>query len=75
MKDHHFLEFYNNNIPVIICSDDTGIFQSKISDELFKICTAFNLNEEDCKKIMKDGVKYIFDENAKEKLKIILEKF
>ena len=45
LKDHHFIKYFEVNHPLCICTDDTGVFLSDLSNELLLIAEAFNLDE------------------------------
>lgn len=67
---HHFGEFYNSNYPLVISTDDKGVFDSSLSQEYHKIAIAFSLNKEQLRELAKKGIDYIFDTetNTKERL-------
>eukprot|EP00331_Platyophrya_macrostoma_P021622 CAMPEP_0176452088 /NCGR_PEP_ID=MMETSP0127-20121128/28297_1 /TAXON_ID=938130 /ORGANISM="Platyophrya macrostoma, Strain WH" /LENGTH=60 /DNA_ID=CAMNT_0017840415 /DNA_START=127 /DNA_END=305 /DNA_ORIENTATION=- len=50
--DHHFDKFVKAGIPLAICTDDTGVFDTDISQEIFRICKAFNMTEKEVKDII-----------------------
>ncbi len=51
---------------MIICTDDTMLFSTNISTELFEYAKAFDVSSEDLKQLMLKGVDAIFDETCKE---------
>lgn len=44
MKYHPFKKFYDSGVNLVICSDDPGVFQSSISDEVDLIINAFDFD-------------------------------
>ena len=51
---------------MIICTDDTMLFSTNISTELFEYSKAFDVSSEELKELMLKGVGAIFDDSCKE---------
>lgn len=51
---------------MIICTDDTMLFSTNISTELFEYSKAFDVCSEDLKQLMLKAADAIFDESCKE---------
>lgn len=67
---HHFGSFNNAGYPLVICTDDKGVFDSTLSQEYYKIATAFSLNKEQIQSLAKNAIHSIFDtEETKAKLR------
>ena len=62
---HHFDSFYCSDYPVILCTDDKGVFGSELSNEYFQVAKTFNLSEEQVSNLAKHSFNYIFDETFK----------
>eukprot|EP00922_Rhytidocystis_sp_ex-Travisia-forbesii_P022286 GHVS01032649.1.p1 GENE.GHVS01032649.1~~GHVS01032649.1.p1 ORF type:complete len:342 (+),score=67.52 GHVS01032649.1:24-1028(+) len=46
LRDHHFAGFWTREHTrglAVLCTDDTGLFETTLSDELFKMAQAFDL--------------------------------
>ncbi|CAG4940242.1 unnamed protein product [Colias eurytheme] len=70
-NSHHFKELYNANVPVIICTDDKGVFSTSLSQE-YRICAdIFGLQPPQLAKLALNAVNYIF---AVDERKSIVEK-
>jgi adenosine deaminase len=74
-KDHHFGKFWEKKHPLIICTDDAGLFETKLSNDLFLIADAYNLSEDDCFNLMMGSVEWIFDKKEIIQIKEKLIKF
>lgn len=59
LLDHNF----------IICTDDTMLFSTNISTELFEYSKAFDVSSEELKALLIENVEAIFDESCKDWLK------
>eukprot|EP00252_Welwitschia_mirabilis_P011204 TRINITY_DN25227_c0_g1_i1.p1 TRINITY_DN25227_c0_g1~~TRINITY_DN25227_c0_g1_i1.p1 ORF type:complete len:380 (-),score=91.22 TRINITY_DN25227_c0_g1_i1:542-1681(-) len=66
---HHFADLYQNKHPLILCTDDPGVFSTTISQEYALAASTFNLSREELFKLTKDAVNFTF---AEHKLKQIL---
>ncbi|XP_075145903.1 adenosine deaminase-like protein [Haematobia irritans] len=42
---HHFKNLFENNVKVVICTDDCGVFDSTLTDELFIACKIYGLSK------------------------------
>ncbi|KAL4710332.1 hypothetical protein ACJJTC_011148 [Scirpophaga incertulas] len=67
-SSHHFKKLYEANIPVIICTDDKGVFITSLSQE-HQICAdTFNLDESEMVKITLQACNFVFAEGLKDTL-------
>ena len=75
---HPFYDFYkvNKNYPLVICTDDCGIFNSTLSKEQCLIADTFSLSIKDIFQINQSSIHFIFDksEDTIDKLKLIFDK-
>uniref|UniRef100_T1GYN8 Adenosine deaminase domain-containing protein n=1 Tax=Megaselia scalaris TaxID=36166 RepID=T1GYN8_MEGSC len=46
-NEHHFHQFFTRKHPVVICTDDFGIFSSNLSSELIIAANTFSLTKTD----------------------------
>ncbi|XP_047519254.1 adenosine deaminase-like protein [Pieris napi] len=68
-NSHHFKELYNANIPVIICTDDKGVFSTSLSQE-YRICAdVFGLQPPQLAKLAFNAVDYVFADEEKKSIK------
>ncbi|CAB4008894.1 adenosine deaminase isoform X1 [Paramuricea clavata] len=68
--DHHFKDWRKNDHPVVICTDDKGVFMSSLSDEYLLVAKTFSLSKLDLWKLSYDSINYIFEQNTvKEQLR------
>ncbi|XP_055383758.1 adenosine deaminase-like protein [Condylostylus longicornis] len=59
--DHHFNEmFFQHKIPVVICTDDCGVFDTDLSKEILYAVDTFGLDKFDLFNLCKLGIKYSF---------------
>jgi adenosine deaminase len=73
---HHFHDFHMDDHPVILCTDDKGIFLSDLSQEYFLASKAFNLGKKELFDLAYKSVEYIFDtEDVKQDLRSIFKEF
>lgn len=62
--DHHFEEYYSQNHPVAICTDDTLLFDTTLTKELEIISDAYKLSSEQIFKIMENSMSMAFGYNS-----------
>eukprot|EP00742_Colponemidia_sp_Colp-10_P008984 GILJ01009762.1.p1 GENE.GILJ01009762.1~~GILJ01009762.1.p1 ORF type:complete len:345 (+),score=53.54 GILJ01009762.1:35-1036(+) len=59
--DHHFKDFYPLKYPLCICTDDSGVFSTTLSLEMYHIATTFNLTREQLAALTLQSVDYVFE--------------
>jgi len=71
MEEHVMRQFLKLGVKVAICTDDLLIFDESLSDEIFKVCNAFNLDYDYCKQVALNSIDaaFIKDEDFKTSLK------
>jgi adenosine deaminase len=62
---HIFNEFYSKdpNYPLVICTDDLGIFNTQLTREYFLISKTFQLNLEKMLAISRAAIHFMFDQS------------
>mmetsp|Transcript_11184 Transcript_11184/g.12269 ORF Transcript_11184/g.12269 Transcript_11184/m.12269 type:complete len:339 (-) Transcript_11184:220-1236(-) len=75
IEEHHFKDFYPEDYPLCICTDDFGIFGSNLTDEIVLIARHHNLTPTDVKALMRKTVDFIFDNSCKAVLKVLIDGF
>ncbi|KAL9074324.1 MAG: hypothetical protein Q9161_002310 [Pseudevernia consocians] len=69
VADHHVMSWIKTRCPVILCTDDVGVFDSKLSNEYLLVAQAFNLSRRDLIDLCEQAVEAIFgDEHEKRRL-------
>jgi adenosine deaminase len=75
MKEHHFKRFFDLDYPICICTDDTGVFDTDITNEFYKIFKAFDLKIEDCWRYLRRSTECIISQNDREEALKKIEEF
>ncbi|KAK4258980.1 hypothetical protein QN277_005365 [Acacia crassicarpa] len=69
---HHFVDLYNAKHPVVLCTDDTGVFSTSLSDEYRIAASTFGLGKKEMFELSKNSVEFVFADNGvKEELRSI----
>lgn len=69
-EDHHFSFWYYNNQPLIICTDDKGVFSTSLSKEFKDLSDSFKLTKDDIWNLSFNAIDHIFaGDDVKEKLR------
>lgn len=67
-NSHHFKELYDAEIPIIICTDDKGVFATSLSQE-YRLCAeTFNLTQSQLTRIALNACQYVFAERTRKTL-------
>lgn len=70
LESHHFRVWYKRGHPVIICTDDKGIFSTTLSEEYTIAGQTFSLCKQELLELARCAVNFIFETDSfKEKLK------
>lgn len=69
---HHFADLYNSKHPLVICTDDSGVFSTSLSKEYNLAASAFGLGRRELFQLAQNAIEYIFaDDEVKRELKEI----
>ncbi|CAL9015186.1 unnamed protein product [Prunus brigantina] len=69
---HHFADLYNSKHPLVICTDDSGVFSTSLSKEYNLAASAFGLGRRELFQLARNAIEYIFaDDEVKRELKEI----
>ncbi|KAG9136943.1 hypothetical protein Leryth_023165 [Lithospermum erythrorhizon] len=69
---HHFADLYKWKHPLVICTDDFGVFSTTLSDEYNMASSAFGLTKRDMFELSRNAVDFIFaDDGVKRELQDI----
>ena len=67
-KLHHFKSWRDLMHPVILCTDDSGTFDTTLSNEYLMAIESFSLSIKDLILMNINAIKWIFDDDVKDKL-------
>lgn len=62
--DHHFVDLYKSNHPLALCTDDSGMFSTSLSNEYYLAASTFGLDREDMLKLARKAIEYGFVDNS-----------
>ncbi|XP_068668455.1 N6-mAMP deaminase isoform X2 [Aristolochia californica] len=72
INDHHFVDLYKTKHPIVLCTDDTGVFCTSLSHEYNLAASTFGLDKAEMAKLAADAVEFAFvDDGVKNALKQI----
>mmetsp|Transcript_40214 Transcript_40214/g.46857 ORF Transcript_40214/g.46857 Transcript_40214/m.46857 type:complete len:330 (-) Transcript_40214:114-1103(-) len=74
-EDHHFGKLIKAGTPVAISTDDTVILDTDISQEIYRVCRAFGMNEKEVKDAILSGITGIFDDSLVDKIDEMVRSF
>ncbi|KAJ7530957.1 hypothetical protein O6H91_14G026400 [Diphasiastrum complanatum] len=72
VRDHHFGALYNANHPVVLCTDDPGVFSISLSYEYALVSTHFGLSSLELLHLSRNAIEFTF---AEDRLKQMLQSF
>ncbi|PIN21147.1 Adenine deaminase/adenosine deaminase [Handroanthus impetiginosus] len=69
---HHFADLYRSNHPLILCTDDSGIFSTSLSSEYALASSTFGLGKREMFDLAQKAIDFIFAcDGVKRELKMI----
>ncbi|KAI5059082.1 hypothetical protein GOP47_0025401 [Adiantum capillus-veneris] len=71
LQDHHFASLYKSKHPIVICTDDPGIFATDITREYALAAVCFGLKKANLQFLAQNAVRHIF---ADDKVQAELQK-
>ncbi|KAJ6769516.1 ADENOSINE DEAMINASE [Salix purpurea] len=57
---HHFVDLYNAKHPLVLCTDDAGVFSTSLSNEYKLASTTFGLGKREMFELARNGIEFIF---------------
>ncbi|KAL3627537.1 hypothetical protein CASFOL_028900 [Castilleja foliolosa] len=57
---HHFADLYKSNHPVILCTDDTGVFSTSLSAEYALASSTFGIGKREMFELSEKAIDFIF---------------
>nr|XP_043625097.1 N6-mAMP deaminase isoform X2 [Erigeron canadensis] len=67
MDVHHFGNLYKANHPIVLCTDDSGVFSTNLSNEYALASSTFGLGKAEMFQLARKAVDYIYAGNAVQK--------
>ncbi|XP_027332955.1 adenosine deaminase-like protein [Abrus precatorius] len=64
IEAHHFGHLYEAKHPLILCTDDPGVFSTSLSIEYQTAAASFGLGRKEMFELSKNAVEFIFADNA-----------
>lgn len=69
---HHFAELYKSNHPLILCTDDAGVFSTSLSTEYALASSTFGLRKREMFELARKAINFVFaGDEVKQKLEEI----
>ncbi|XP_013117136.2 adenosine deaminase-like protein [Stomoxys calcitrans] len=69
---HHFKYLFENKVKAVICTDDCGVFDSTLTEELLIACRTYGLNKEHVYGLSKNAIEASFA--SKEEKQVMLKR-
>ncbi|KAG0469616.1 hypothetical protein HPP92_016316 [Vanilla planifolia] len=64
---HHFGKLFKAKHPLVLCTDDTGLFSTSLSNEYHLAATTFGLDKESILQLSTNAIHYVFADNELKK--------
>ncbi|XP_050215219.1 N6-mAMP deaminase isoform X2 [Mercurialis annua] len=64
LEIHHFADLYDAKHPIILCTDDSGVFSTSVCKEYSLASSAFGLGKKEMFELARNGIEYIFADDA-----------
>ncbi|XP_004293272.1 PREDICTED: adenosine deaminase-like protein isoform X1 [Fragaria vesca subsp. vesca] len=66
---HHFADLYSKKHPLVLCTDDSGVFATSLSNEYNLAASAFGLGRREIFELTRNAVEFVFaDDGVKREL-------
>ncbi|XAR53776.1 Adenosine deaminase [Bertholletia excelsa] len=73
---HHFVDLHNAKHPIVLCTDDSGVFSTSLSREYVLASSTFGIGRSEMFQLAREAVEYIFaDDAVKRELREIFDSF
>ncbi|VFQ88953.1 unnamed protein product [Cuscuta campestris] len=71
---HHFADLYNSKHPIVLCTDDSGVFSTTSSQEYAIASSAFGIGKREMFDLARNAIGFIFaDDGVKHELEQIFD--
>uniref|UniRef100_A0A0E0LPC5 Adenosine deaminase domain-containing protein n=1 Tax=Oryza punctata TaxID=4537 RepID=A0A0E0LPC5_ORYPU len=72
---HHFADLYNAKHPLSLCTDDSGLFSTSLSNEYYLVASTFGLSKAELFQLAQDAVGFVFaGDEVKRSLRELFER-
>lgn len=72
---HHFADLYNAKHPLSLCTDDSGLFSTSLSNEYYLVASTFGLSKAELFGLAQGAVEFVFaDDEVKKSLRAVFER-
>ncbi|KAF7014305.1 hypothetical protein CFC21_028319 [Triticum aestivum] len=72
---HHFADLYNAKHPLSICTDDSGLFSTSLSNEYYLVASTFGLSKTELFRLAQGAAEFVFaDDKVKKSLRAVFER-
>ncbi|KAE9591448.1 hypothetical protein Lal_00039040 [Lupinus albus] len=61
---HHFVDWYSAKHPLVLCTDDSGVFSTSLSNEYKIVAKSFGLGMKEMFELSRNAVEFIFADNG-----------
>ncbi|XP_020086607.1 adenosine deaminase-like protein isoform X1 [Ananas comosus] len=61
---HHFVDLYKAQHPLVLCTDDPGLFSTSLSNEYYLVAVTFGLNKGDMLQLARKAIEHVFADNG-----------
>lgn len=75
LNEHHFGLFFKEKYPMSICTDDSGVFDTDISKEVYEMFKAFEIKKEQGREFFMRSLQCVLEEDVKRVLEGSFEVF
>ncbi|TVT98020.1 hypothetical protein EJB05_56737 [Eragrostis curvula] len=74
LEMHHFADLFNAKHPLSLCTDDSGLFSTSLSNEYYLVAATFGLSKSELFQLAQDAVQFVFaDGEVKKSLRRIFK--
>ncbi|MCL7051617.1 hypothetical protein MKW94_012803 [Papaver nudicaule] len=74
LEYHHFIDLYKSKHPMVLCTDDTGVFSTTLSREYSLAASAFGLGRKEMFELTRSAIEFVFaDDGVKISLREIFD--
>ncbi|KQK13629.2 hypothetical protein BRADI_1g11465v3 [Brachypodium distachyon] len=71
---HHFADLYHAKHPPSLCTDDSGLFSTSLSNEYYLVASMFGLSKPELFRLAQGAVEFAFaDDKVKKSLRVVFE--
>ncbi|XP_047069969.1 N6-mAMP deaminase-like [Lolium rigidum] len=72
---HHFADLYNAKHPLSLCTDDSGLFSTSLSNEYYLVASTFGLSKAELFRLAQGALEFVFaDDEVKKSLRVMFER-